>query len=278
VLPEPELQFSHFARWQRRWISSDAADVQFTYWKEHLRDASPVFSMNCDRGDGLLAARVAQEPINLSNDLARRLRTLSHTKRATLFMTLLTGFKTLLLARTGRNDICVATAMANRSQLGIERLIGPVANITLIRTRIDPDLSFQEALRRVRDAVLGAYARQELPFSILATRLAKESDLDPASLIQVFFVLENAFRRPLKLADVAVRPFGYGEGQPIIPIDPSWLTVTLKETPSGIGGTWSCNNHCFEPNIEQPWIADYKAILAKAAEKPEASLGQLSGC
>ena len=42
-------------------------------------------------------------------------------------------------------------------------MIGPFANTTLIRTRFDADLTFQEALDRVRDAVLEAYARQELP-------------------------------------------------------------------------------------------------------------------
>jgi hypothetical protein len=30
-------------------------------------------------------------------------------------MALLAGFMAMLLARTGRNDICVATAMANRT-------------------------------------------------------------------------------------------------------------------------------------------------------------------
>ena len=84
-------------------------------------------------------------------------------------MTLLTGFKALLLARSGRSDICVATAMANRSQMRTECVIGPLENTTLIRTRIDADLSFQEALSRVRDSVLEAYARQELPFDVLAT-------------------------------------------------------------------------------------------------------------
>ena len=43
-LPEPALQFSDFARWQRRWSTSDAATRQFAYWKERLRKASPVFA------------------------------------------------------------------------------------------------------------------------------------------------------------------------------------------------------------------------------------------
>ena len=90
-------------------------------------------------------------------------------------MALLAGFKAMLLARTGRGDICVATAMANRTQQWTERVIGPMENTTLIRTRMDLDLSFREALSRVRDSVLEAYARQELPFEILAARLAEEA-------------------------------------------------------------------------------------------------------
>ncbi len=133
-----------------------------------------------------------QEPVHVTNDLVARLSALSQSQGVTLFMTLLAGFKTLLLARSGRNDICVATAMANRSQLRMERVIGPVANTTLIRTRLGGDLSFQEALSRVRESVLEALARQELPFDILAARLAEKDGLDPASLIQVFFVLQNA--------------------------------------------------------------------------------------
>ena len=156
-------------------------------------------------------------------------------------------------------------------------MIGPVANIVLIRTQLDPDLSFQEALSRVRAAVLGAYARQEFPFSVLSARLAEESDLDPTSLIHVSFVLENAFRRPPKLADVAVQPFAYPVGQPITVINPGWLAVTLKETPSGISGTWSCNSRWLKWKIEQPSFDNYQALLAKVAEQPKSSLGQLSG-
>jgi acyl-CoA synthetase (AMP-forming)/AMP-acid ligase II/acyl carrier protein/NRPS condensation-like uncharacterized protein len=275
-LPEPAFQFSDFARWQRRWSTSDAATRQIAYWKERLREASPVFPTNGDRGGALLAAPIAQEPVHVRNDLVARLNALSHSRGATLFMTLLAGFKTLLLARSGRNDICVATAMANRSQLRTERVVGPVANTALIRTRIEADLSFQEALSRVRDSVLETYAQQELPFDILAARLAEEDGLDPASLIQVFFVIQNAFRRPLKLPDVAVRPFAHLEGQPVMPINRAWLTVTLKKTLSGIAGTCRYKKELFGPSALRHWIADYKTILAKAAANPKTSLGRLA--
>jgi len=275
-LPEPALQFSDFARWQRRWSTSDAAGRQFADWKERLREVSPVFPANGAVDDVLLDALTTEEPVHVPNDLVERLSALSHSHGATLFMTLLAGFKTLLLARGSRNDICVATAMANRSQLGTERMIGPVANTVLICTRLDRDLSFQQALRRVRDSVLQAYARQELPFDILAARLAEEGGVDAASLTQVFFVLQNAFRRTLKLSDVAVQPFAYREGQPVMSIDRTWLRVTLKETQSGLTGTCRYKPDLFEPNTPQHWVADYKTILANAAAGPERPLGRLA--
>ena len=190
-------------------------------------------------------------------------------------MSLLTGFKAMLLLRSGRNDICIATLMANRSQLRTERVIGPFANTAVIRTRIDADLTFSEALNRVREAVLEAHARQELPFDIIAARLAEETGLCPASLIQAYFVLQVASRRPLKLSDVAVRPFSYQEGRTVMPIDRAWLSITLKEASSGITGVCGHKNDLFAPNTVRHWIADYTAVLAKAVANPDKQLGRL---
>jgi amino acid adenylation domain-containing protein len=274
-LPEPTHQFSDFARWQRRWSTSAAATQQLAYWKHQLRDAAPVFPITGDLKSTLLCSDTAREPIRIPKDLIARLRALSRRQGVTLFMTLLTGFKTLLMARSGRNDLCVATAMANRSQLSMERVVGPLVNTTLIRTRIDTDLSFLQALNRVRDSVVEAHARQQLPLDILAARLAEEVGLDPTALIQVSFVLQNAFR-PLKLPDVTVRSFAYPGGQRVQPIDRSWLSLILKETASGITGSCSYKDDLFEPDTLRHWMADYTSILVKAAATPETSLGRLA--
>jgi NRPS condensation-like uncharacterized protein len=276
-LPDPALQFPDFARWQRSWSMTAAATRQISYWKEQLRNSSAIFPTDSDRESALLGSPVAHDPIHLPNDLVTRLSTLSRHRGVTLFMACLTGFKALLLARSGCTDICVATAMANRSQLRTEGVIGPLENTTLIRTQIEADLSFQEALDRVSASVLEAYARQEIPFDVLAAKLEEEDGLDPASLIQAFFAMRDAARRPLGLPNVAVRSFGdpYREGQPVLPINRTWLTVMLKQTPSGITGSCSYKTDLFEPDTLQHWIADYRTILTKAVANPKALLGKL---
>jgi non-ribosomal peptide synthetase component F len=218
----------------------------------------------------------AREPVHLSTDLVARLGSLSRTHDATLFMTLLTGFKVMLLARNGRRDMCIATIMANRTELSTEGVIGPFENTTLIRTRLDPDITFREALARVREAVLEAHARQNLPFEVLASRLAQDDGVDPASLTQAFFVLQNAVRRPLELRDITVRSFGQGyDGQPVLTIDQTWLTLMLKEGPSGIAGSCAYKDDLFDTDTLRQWMADYGAILARAADDPERQIGHL---
>jgi non-ribosomal peptide synthetase component F len=117
-----------------------------------------------------------------------------------------------------------------------------------------------------------------LPFEILAARLAEEADVDPVSLIQVFFVLQNAIRRPLELPDVVAQSFGsaHREGRPVLPIDRAWLTLMLNEKPSGIAGSCTYKVDLFEANTFESWIAEYEAILAKAIANPERSLGLLT--
>ncbi len=275
-LTEPPLQFSDFARWQRRWSTRGEANGQYDYWKRRLDQALPPFAaLRSNAGDELISP-VSQQRFQISDDLMAHLNALSRSRGVTRFMILLAGFKALLLQKSGRNDICVATSMANRCRPGTERVIGPFANTTLIRTQLGADLTFDEALVRVREAVLEAYARQELPFDTIVSRLAKEAGLHSASLVQVYFALQAAFRRPLRLPGITAGPFEYQEGRSAMPIDRAWLSITLKETPTGITGICGHKTNLFEPNTVEHWTADYTAILAKAAANPATQLGRLA--
>jgi hypothetical protein len=92
------------------------------------------------------------------------------------------------------------------------------------------------------------------------------------------FVLENPLRQQLELADVAGRPFGnvVRQGQPVLSIDRTSVAVTLKETASGMTGACSYKAGLFEPDAAQPWVPQYKTILAKAAANPETPVGRLA--
>ncbi|MVT74322.1 non-ribosomal peptide synthetase [Bradyrhizobium cajani] len=270
-LPKLPPAFSDVARWQRWWCGTDAARRQAADWTANLRGATPLFDGKSSPG-----ASTGYHPVSLERELISRLTAFAGQQSATLFMCLLTGLKTLLLARTGRTDISIATAMANRAQPDADRIIGPFENTVVIRTRITPELSFAQALARVRQSVVDAHARQELPFNILADHLEEEG-IDPASLLQVYFTLQNPLRQPLDLPDVTVESTGNiaREGQPVLQIDQTWLSLMLKERPTGITGSCSYKGELLDGPMVADWMKDLVALLGGAVIQPNMPLGRL---
>ncbi|WP_441234056.1 amino acid adenylation domain-containing protein [Bradyrhizobium sp. 930_D9_N1_4] len=270
-LPKLPLAFRDVARWQRWWCGTDAARRQAADWTENLRGAAPVFD-----GEATPGASTGHHPVSLERELIGRLTAFAGSHNATLFMCLLAGLKALLLARTGRTDITVATAMANRAQPDTDRIVGPFENTVIVRTRITPELSFAQALVRVRESVLDAHARQELPFNILADHLEQEG-VDPASLLQVYFTLQNPLRQPIDLPDIAMESIGNiaREGQPVLPIDQTWLSLMLKERPTGITGSCNYKGNMLDGRMVGEWMADLVALLGAAVAQPNTPLGRL---
>lgn len=270
-LPSPPPAFSDVARWQRWWCGTDAARRQAADWTENLRGAASVFD-----GKSTPGVSAGHHPVSLERELIGRLKTFAGQHNSTLFMCLLTGLKALLLARTGRTDIMVATAMANRAQPDTDRIVGPFENTVIVRTTITPELSFAQALAGVRQSVLDAHARQELPFNLLADHLERQG-IDPASLLQVYFTLQNPLRQPLDLPDLATESIGNiaREGQPVLPIEQTWLSLMLKERPTGITGSCNYKRELLDGPMVGAWMEDLVALLVAAVAQPNLPLGRL---
>ena len=276
-LLKPSTDFSQVARRQRWWCTTESAARQLAYWKKNLRGASPVFRAGPDGAHARPASSSAYEPVRVPKDLIARLSALGASQNGTLFMSLLTGLKALLLTQTGRNDICVATAMADRAQPDTDRVIGPFENTSIIRTRMDPDISFG---RRSGGCAMPFSKRTPGRNCLSASwphDWRKRIELIPASLIQVYFTLQNPLRQPLKLPGIAIRPLGDSsrEGQPVLPINQTWLTLMLKERPSGITGSCNYKSELFATGDIRQWMQDFATILANAAVHPDAPLGRL---
>ena len=119
---------------------------------------------------------------------------------------------------------------------GCHRVGGLIASasVTLadivIRADLDGNPSGRELVARVREAVLGAFAHQDLPFERLVDALDLERDPRWSPLFQVSFILHNAPREEPRLPGLAVELLDTGTGT--VQFD---LVVSLSEN-AGTGG------------------------------------------
>jgi thioesterase domain-containing protein/acyl carrier protein len=186
------LQYADFARWQRQWhVGAPIAD-QLEYWTKQLAGASTRLRLPTDRPRPKRHGhRAAVRRATLSPGLTSAIGATSRREGVTLFMTLLAALQTLLHARTGQDDVCVGTAISGRTQVATEDLVGFFANTIVMRTDLSGAPTFRALLGRVRDAALGAYQHQDVPFERIVEALRIERELGLNPIFQAMLVLQD---------------------------------------------------------------------------------------
>src|SRR4028118_553395 len=109
-------------------------------------------------------------------------------------MALLAAFQVLLGRYGGSEDVGGGSPISGRTRREVEELIGLFLNTLVLRTDLSGNPSFREVLRRVREATLGAFEHQEIPFERLVTELQPGRSLSYSPLFPGMFVLPGAER------------------------------------------------------------------------------------
>jgi hypothetical protein len=123
-LPELPIQYADFACWERERMQGDFLQSRLDYWKQQLHDL-PMLALPLDRPRPPVRTGRGERPrMVLPVALTTALRALSSQNNATLFMTLLAAFQTLLGRYAGQDDVVVGSVIANRGRSETRGLMG----------------------------------------------------------------------------------------------------------------------------------------------------------
>ncbi|MEH2072599.1 MAG: amino acid adenylation domain-containing protein [Nostoc sp.] len=270
-LPELPIQYRDFVNWQRKFLDSERIHRLLTYWKQKLQGELPVLNLPTDRPrQPFTTFNGAQAKLVLSQTLTKELKNLSRQQGVTLFMTLLTAFKTLLYRYTGQTDILVGSPIANRNKAEIDSLIGFFVNVLVLRTDLSDDLSFQELLARVKSTALEAYVHQDLPFEKLVEELQPNRDLSYNPLFQVMFVLQNLPISNPKLSDVAVTYEEDYNGTSKFDI-----TLFMEDSKQGLVATCEYNTDLFNADTITRMLGHLQTLLESIVSDPQQCISDL---
>ncbi|HEX6290021.1 MAG TPA: amino acid adenylation domain-containing protein [Herpetosiphonaceae bacterium] len=263
-LPLP-VQYADYALWQRAWLRDARLAEQLAYWTRQLDPLPPVLALPTDRPrPSIQTFHGRLERFQIDPPLVDALKQLGHQHGATLYMTLLAAFQTLLFRYTRQTDIVVGSPIAGRTHAALEGLIGLFVNTLVLRTDLGGSPAFVDLLRRVRDTTLGAYAHQDLPFELLMETLHPERDLSHHPLFQVMFVLQNTPLPTLHLDDLSLEPITFDPG--IAKFD---LTLNLAETTDGLAASFEYNTDLFDGATIERMARHFQTLLQRIVDRPE---------
>ncbi|HEX7184605.1 MAG TPA: amino acid adenylation domain-containing protein [Thermoanaerobaculia bacterium] len=270
LLAELPVQYADFAAWQRERLQGELLERLLAYWRRRLAGVPPVLEIPSDRPRPAVRAWTGDlRTFDLAAP-AEVLRQAAGARGASPFMVLLAAFFALLHRTAGRADLVVGSPVAGRDRSEVEGLIGLFVNTLVLRADLAGDPTFEEVLRRTREATLGAYDHQEMPFDKLVETLAPERDLSSTPLFQVLFALENIGRTPFRLPGLDVAPREVWSGT--VKFD---LSFTVVETGEGFAAALVYDREIFDAATMARLAGHYEALLAGAAAGPHRRLSDL---
>jgi Non-ribosomal peptide synthetase modules and related proteins len=272
-LPLLPIQYADYASWQRSHLQGDRLDSLVNYWREQLAGASNVLKLPADhpRPD-VQTLRGAHKSFNLPGGLSDSLRSLSRREGTTLFMTLLAAFQTLLYRYSQQEDFCVGVPIAGRSFAETEGLIGCFINNLVLRARVSRDMRFRELLRQTREATLGAFAHQELPFEKVVEVLQPERSQSYSPLFQVIFDFRSTPReQSQELPELSLSAMGSEMGTAKLD-----LVLDIWDAGDAIVGSMEYNTDLFDEATIGQMLSQFQILLDSIVEQPDARLSALA--
>jgi amino acid adenylation domain-containing protein len=270
-LPKLAIQYADFAHWQRQWLTGDVLETQLNYWKQQLAGAPPVLKLPTDRPHPAVQSfRGSSEQFHINSDVTQQLKYLTQQTGATLFMTLLAAFATLLSRYSDQDDMVIGAPIANRNRAEIESLIGFFVNTLALRIDLSGNPTFPILLERVRQVALDAYSHQDLPFEKLVDELQIERDLSFNPLFQVMFALQNAPMETLELPDLNIVPLEMKRTSALFDI-----VLDIWEVDDHLIGVWEYNTDIFDASTIVRMAGHFQTLLAGIAANPEQPIFKL---
>lgn len=274
AVPDLPIQYADFAAWQRERMQGELLQKELAYWKRQLAGAPDFLDLPTDRPrPPVQTFRGRWHWRTFPAPLGDALNALSRREGGTLFMTLMAAFQALLHRYTGQPDLLIGAPIAGRNQIETEGLIGFFINTLVLRGDLSGDPTFCELLQRVREATIGAYAHQNLPFERLVEELHPVRTSSHSPLVQVLFVLQNAPGQTLQLPGLNIVPI------PVDKMDTGTakfdLTLQVEEDGPGLRAAVEYNTDLFDDTTIARLLGHYQTLLEGIAGSPARRLSEL---
>jgi acyl-CoA synthetase (AMP-forming)/AMP-acid ligase II/alpha-ketoglutarate-dependent taurine dioxygenase/acyl carrier protein len=269
-LPHLSMRYVDYVQAQRKNLSGKGIEAQFAYWKSQLANASTLRLPTDHMRSAAHSFRGGGLSFVIPQALTTDLKDFSRREGVTLFMTLLAMFKVLLHDRSQQDDIVVGTDFINRKEAASRDLVGHLVNQLVLRTDLSGNPTCREVVARVRAVAIAAYARHDVPFQQLVSRLKPDRHIGKNPFFQVMFTFRNAAITPLEFAGLSVTSLqvdGVAEKFDV--------TMALEVTSNGLSGSVGYNRDLFEAATVSSMIRDFELLLRQAVADPGQTLTSL---
>jgi amino acid adenylation domain-containing protein len=270
-LPELTIQYGDFAAWQQQWLRRESLEDALAHWRRHLAGAPAVLGLATDRPrPAVQGFNGASHPFALPEPVMRALTAVGKERGATTYMALLAVFHVLLHRYSNQDDVVVGVPMANRGRAEVEPLIGFFVNTLPVRADLSGNPDFLTVVERVRDACLGAYTHERVPFEKVVEDLKPARDLSRPPIFQVGLSYQSDPLPTLAVAGVEFTRLP-------VPIQGARFDLELQffEEAGGLTGWFEYDRDLFDAPTVARMAEHFGRLVESVVAEPDAPVDEL---
>ena len=269
-LPEMDIQYKDFAKWQRDYLKGELLEKQVRYWKESLLGYEPLNLMTDKVRPSHIDYKGENVYFELDERLSSQLKKLAQMKGTTLYTVLLAGFYLFLNKYTGQEDLVIGTPLANRHYTQLENLIGFFINSLALRARVKNDQSIGELINHVHEVMLNAQKYQDVPFEKLVDALKIGQDSSRHPLFQIMFAVQSFGN--LSSENDVFKLLPIGDNYRVAKFD---LNIVIDDSYEKFKGVMNYAVSLYEKETIERFIKHYIYILKQIVENENYLLSEL---
>ncbi len=270
-LPELPFQFADFSLWQTEYLNSPRAEQALEFWREHMKGDLSALDLPADhsRKPGRSFPGHIESQL-MPPALDRLLQSYCKTHGSTKHIVLLAAFEALCARYSGQWKFLLGSTIANRTQPGMEHVVGRFANPQIIVADVTGNPSFAALEARIRDWETSAYTHQDLPFSRILEECQTQKAGAGARFLQAWFIYQKAFMQPQHSGALRMTPRRSVSGG--VDFD---LFLSVVERAEGPRVQVEYNTDLFAPQRIQAFVAAFLRLLDHALRQPETRISEL---
>ena len=185
------VQYKEYSAWQNKQLVGDGLRPYQEYWHEKFKGELPILDLPTDFQRQAVQTHDGNHIKHVLNlDITKALRQFSQDRQSSVFIMLLSVFKTLFYKYTGQEDIIIGTPVAGRNHSHLEDQVGFYVNTLAIRTQLNGKENFEQIMNSVKNNLLEAQKHQLYPFDKLIEDLDLARDTSRAPLFNVMIDMQ----------------------------------------------------------------------------------------
>ncbi|MGD2092436.1 MAG: amino acid adenylation domain-containing protein [Candidatus Aminicenantes bacterium] len=202
-LEELKIQYADYSLWQREVLTEERLDKELKYWEKYLTGYENMDLPGDYPRPRQISGKGGHVKFRLQRQEVNPLTKLGQEKQMTLFTVFVASVYILLRRYSRQQDICLGMPVANRNHREIENLVGFFVNTLVIRinTGEQGNITVGQLLRKVKEEIVAAQDRQNVPFEKVVETLQPTRDLSRTPIFQVLVNYINTGTEEMQLGE-----------------------------------------------------------------------------